>query len=1073
MTFIRNLNRQRNAAQIGQAGPVENGAEPVKQDGGVVPAKEPELRGGAGKPVAKKAQGLGGAALRQTVGDLFAAAEKLGMPGATIAKYASGMDQHVAVMKDCGARIERALAGLDQAAKAQAQALPARLVLSMAKGLGALDQTSAGIQIRVLVEAATELLEGPKKLSGAQLRAVEVLAHAAGQLSVAEPAAELKKASKTLATKNDAIALEAAVSTLNGAMNQLVGASDSATRGPLFRAALETGLAAAGDLAKDVNAVVDQAIANANAQLSDAQKDFLRGFAGDVRAKAAEVRATADAKNAEVANLKAQFDQNPAAAAFGPQRARVDAELAPAAQALWYGAMNQWAGQPAAVATAVAQVQVEHLAHAQASPPTADLVNQISGAVAQLAQQPGVTPEMMARLAKDHVAAVSPERLPGTLAILVNVVAQANANGAALAGEHELATVANALIGRTDAFAQANGPVNQLIGALAAAGGDAAARTQVLKHGARFADAIAKCEPGPARDHLQASFAEDVKTVAKKGLDLASLAAAYKSIPEEAIAHFVAVADRRGVDADKFLDQMMAVYKHARGNKEHIRAIRNFVTLADRDGIDVPAFVTVLNSTKLKGPAVTRTIGALLQENNLQFTAEQMANATGMLQRGENVAGAIEAKLHEGMVKKLNLDQLLNNAQVKVTDRGYKEVTGSLAQFFSLGANSATVNKDLLKGMLIATLEDRYSQFRFTTPPAARQLEVLAGDQVRLWKQDSVMTHVRFDANGKAEFDKRVTSGAGIAKGISERMTASWGDLVQLKQKHAELTAQLRQVDKNDLAARRPLVKEIGELPAKIEAMEWAQELAAMTPATTTPLRFSQMADKIPSLARMLGPGMEAALNELTWTVRIDDLSFSQVVTNDGPDLSTMYKLAVMQCLRGWPQDTALMPYLVDANKRMIVTKNQAGEERRAIMRIVTRTDEGHVGEPMLVLERSYPDNQAEEEKQRLVEHMLRRAVEMGISAAYPTEYYWDASKTGRRLLDMNAVLEDLNRRYDTTSEIKVTKVTNRAGNNNPEYIDSAPLNGAADAGNVQMRRYNGLEDKTYENKFLILTPKH
>jgi hypothetical protein len=101
----------------------------------------------------------------------------------------------------------------------------------------------------------------------------------------------------------------------------------------------------------------------------------------------------------------------------------------------------------------------------------------------------------------------------------------------------------------------------------------------------------------------------------------------------------------------------------------------------------------------------------------------------------------------------------------------------------------------------------------------------------------------------------------------------------------------------------------------------------------------------------------------------------------------------------------------------------------------------------------------------------------MGIAAAYPTEYYWDVKNTNRfrghqDVEDTKAVIEDLNRRYGTTAEQKAIEVTNYASNLDEEYVDSSPVNGVADAGNVQQRLYDSTDDFSYDNMFMILEPK-
>ena len=205
----------------------------------------------------------------------------------------------------------------------------------------------------------------------------------------------------------------------------------------------------------------------------------------------------------------------------------------------------------------------------------------------------------------------------------------------------------------------------------------------------------------------------------------------------------------------------------------------------------------------------------------------------------------------------------------------------------------------------------------------------------------------------------------------------------------------------------------------------------------------------------------------------MSDISYSQVVTDDGPDFETIYKLATTNCLK-WPgRGGEVLGYQADPNKRFVVTKNQAGEVRRAVMRLVERQDEGHKGEPLLLLERTYPDSVTEEEKQRLMEHTIRRAAQMGVPCAFATEYYWNNGKAGQRGgVDMKAVLNDLSKRYGTEVDETVLQLLNRASNFGTDYLDSNAPGGAAGAGRVSYRGHNQKTDKEFENRFILMTPK-
>jgi hypothetical protein len=702
------------------------------------------------------------------------------------------------------------------------------------------------------------------------------------------------------------------------------------------------------------------------------------------------------------------------------------------------------------------------LAHAGQNPVPNDAAQAIAAQLVQLSQTPGVTAEALVAFAKEHARTQPVERIPGTLAILQNVFSLLAQHGAAVQNPHHLVDLANALIGRTDEFADQE-RVAILFELLKNAPTDAA-----FSSGPRIAQAMHAMEPGPARDVVLQNLANDLGAVA----DFDAVASAYATLPEDAILRFAAIAAKKGIPLDDGLLRLQDAFKNSRANKEHIRTLRSLIVLADHAGADVVRLLDALKNAGMSPQMYMRTVHAIMNENNQVITADQIAHACDVLERKENLASEIETKLSAQMVKQLGLDAILEDAAVHVTEQGFALIQGPLNSFFAQGVTNAQLDKVMFKELLVAVLEDRFDAFRFTRPATKAQLASLSPEARRQWEEGKTMTHVRFDQNGEAEFEKRIATAANIGRALLDRMTRAWGAYEALVQKRDATVAQLRNVDKNDRETRKRLLGEMESIPAKVAAFEGAKTLAELTPATTTPLQFSQLADMLPNLGRLLGESAEPALNELAWTLRIDDLSYTQVVTHDRLDLAAMYRgIAIgTGCLNHWPQKLDFLAYCVDANKRMIMVKNQAGQERRAVMRLVERQDDGHVGEPMLLLERTYPDQATEEEKRLIIEHMLRRATDMGIAACYATEYYKGA-QTARRIADLDQVLEDLNRRYHTTSSTEWLWVLNRAGNMPQEYLDSAPR-GRQMVGKVGERYYPGNADTKFENEFVILQPK-
>jgi hypothetical protein len=1059
-SFIGRLNRRRSAALEGN-NPIQN--QPVKGGGAAnKPAlKEPELQGGHGKPAPKKAQGLSGAALRSAVTDIFAAGEKVGLPPELIAKYAGAMEGNVAALKDLAKQITLKSARLPENQRAIVNALPAQLIGALSGGFARLDSTSSGNTIRAVIEAISEILEAPRALDAVHARAMQNAVFAFAQVGPIDMGSEVKRAVRLVQGTGDGAVIEAASLALNRDCTTLLAAANDAQRLAIIRAAFDVAIGACkdrntspADLANQTNAAHDLKANPGQLELLAATADTARGLFASFE----ETRAGTQARLAEI-NPK-----NPAAD-----------RLSPEAQLLFYSEMARYPQTPAI--KEIGEVLLNYLTHAANELPPPDVLSSTMDKLVELSGLPGITPKCISQLAQEHAAAIPAQNLPGSLAITARIVISLAEHGVQLNKPEQLATLANALIGRTEVYADQS-RIDVLVDLIQGAAHHEGAMSQALLHGPRIAHSAHAIEKGGAHDLIIPKLSMDTTAIAEKGLDFAALASTYRLLLEDSLPRFVGIAVQRGVDPDTFLDKVSTLAKGARGNKDHLRSIRTLLVLADAANADVVALIDTINAAKMKGPSMMRTVNAVLAENNRTITDEQITRVIGQLQRGEDVVDEIEGRLYKTMVEQMGLNQLLADQNVNATSNGLKLIQDQLRDFFSQGLTNHAIDQVLFRNLFVAVLEDRFDGYRFTTPPAAAQLASLSPDAKRKWQEGQVMTHVRFDAHGQEEFDKRVGRASVLAKAMLENMEKAWGPLADLRAKHVDLVAQIHQVPKDDAADRRKLlVSEIGQIPAKIGALEWAKELADMSPATATPLHFAGLAEKIPSMMRMLGESGHDVLNELTWTVRIDDLSYSQVTTYDRVDLAAMYRSINIGtgCLRGWPNKTDMLAYFVDANKRMVLTKNQAGEERRAMVRIVERQDEGHVGEPMLLLERAYPDTATDEEKQRLIEHTLRRALEMGIPAAFATEYYWDAAKTKRaatyRLQDMNVVLEDLNRRYDTTWEKLDLQVLNRAGNMPSEYLDSAPTN-VNMRGEIGARYYQGNVDQTFQNEFVILEPK-
>jgi hypothetical protein len=1079
MTFLERLRRQRFSA-ISGAGISAKAAGCRKK---VAPALVVPLgpSGGANGVSAGKAKTFNGALLRQTVEDVFDAGAAIGLPGPLVARLSLGLDQELRTLRALDEAIAATWAKLGEPQRGVLTSIPGRILHASVEGLAPLDAGARTRALHAILEGIEELTRAERLPWATEVRALEGFAHAIAKLKAPEMGAEMKAAFARIVKIAEPPPLEAASDALAEKIDVILASGDARTRAACTSAAIDIVLTIAEkpkgiDARKTAKEAIERVVERGVA-LTAGQQKILTELAIDMKRREAEYRRIENDIRGDCDQQKARFDGTRGAnadkvALLGPIRARTREALSLHGRLAWFHRLNINMGQPPRAVEAIARVHLELLAQRVEPLPNANALKAIENAVIQLSAVQGVSPEALAKIAEKHIRTQASTELVQIFSALAATQKELFGQKNNLRDADLLAILADSFAGRAGAFLPPRGARTLLVGALAEAPSDAA-RHSVAAHAPPIAQAIKAAEAGKTRDHLEETFAKDMAAIAKKGTNLTAIAATYPAIPEDSLAALTATAQRNRFDLDKWFGRLSELFAAARGNKDYARSLRSILVLADQGEADVRGLLDALLKAKLKGPVLMRTVNAVLREDNHQISRAQIERVIRQLEKGDDVAASIEHRMNAAMMKNLDLAAILKNAKVKVTDEGLEAVQGPLAQFFA-EANQQ-FDKDFLRDLLISVLEGTYPSFRFTTRAAKRALRSLDDDQKRQWMKAETMTHVRFDEKGQREFDRRVKSAANIAGKLAARMTAAWGKLEDLEAKREDLVKRIRGLKKNELEARRRLIAQVKDLPGKISVLGWATDLAAMTPDTTTPLRFAAMADGLSTLGRALGPGMRPVIEELIWTIRLNDLAYSEVVTHDGPSLEMMMKLVSGTCIHG-AADSAFLAYCVDPNKRMIYTKNGRGETRRAVLRLVERRDPGHVGEPMLLLECPYPrGTTTKEERQRLIEHTLRRATEMGIPAAYPTEYYWDASKTGRfqgqTVNDMNAVIKDLNRRYSTVNEMKAVKVLNPAGNMDEEYIDSAPTQGADGAGNAEVRRYNSTRDHAYENMFVILSP--
>lgn len=1083
MSFISDIARQR--IQARQAEPVK-GAGAKKADGAKQGAavEGPALRPG-GRPAPKKAGGgLSQGMLRQSVGDVFDAGEKVGLPPALLARHLASIETLTKELAGLDKTLTKSLGRKPAETQAVFRNLTGQVVGEMSDALAALDPRGAAKAIVHAVAGVNDLVSG-KLPSGEQVRGIIGLAHAAGQLKTGGLGEAFQHAA--LAVRDvgvEGTTLQALTQQMALAMPTIAGTGG--VQDTLFQVTFDTVLKALngdGDLADIANAQNQAAGGHLNAdqvQIAQNQAQAARTLKANLDKQAAGLTQQRDQQ-------KAAYEQHLGGAhqaklePLADVRKQAEAILGDKGQASWFQQMNAQVGQPDATVQGLGRFLLTYLARIGREAVPDKVVQQATAQFVALANVDGMTPAVVNQLATEFAGSVDHAELPGVLTQLNQILGQLDgaARGRLLAakavekdGSFGVTALGATLGGLSQRYAEAQGPKNTLVATLNAAGDDKA-MAFVARRGVVAAANIPNAENGGIIERLRNHLPADMAALAKAGIDPSAVAATQPNLPADATPRLLAIGLGKKRDADAWTERLGKLFKAARGNKEHSRNLRTLLAAADDVGVDATKLTDALLDSGISAQVLTRTVQAILDETNHAPDKAYLDTALKTLGKKDgDLLGDIQSRLQEKLMQQLNLGALAGEGQGRVTEQGLAYVKGPLAQFFQNGIGKQQVNQDVLKGFLSAVLEDREDAFRFTTPAVEHQIGHLSAEAKTEWMKPQVMMHVRFSDDGEARFQDKVKDGAKLGGLVLSRMEEAWGKLEDLEKTHAEVVAQLRELPKNQRAARKKLIAKVHGVPAKIDAVQWATKVAGMTPETITPPKFQALGDQVNDMRRRLGPGADQVMDALLHTLKMSDISFSQVVTDDARPYAEVFPLATKQCL-AWPGTGGeALGYQADPNKRVVISKNDKGVQFRAVMRIVQRDDEGHAGDPMLLLERTYPDNVTQEEKQRLMEHTIRRAADMGIACGFATEYYWDASKTGRRLMDMNAVLEDLSARYGTEVDKKIMKVTNRGGNFNQDYLDSAPPQGAEGRGRVGVRRYTGNQDQQFENEFIVMTPK-
>ncbi len=375
-------------------------------------------------------------------------------------------------------------------------------------------------------------------------------------------------------------------------------------------------------------------------------------------------------------------------------------------------------------------------------------------------------------------------------------------------------------------------------------------------------------------------------------------------------------------------------------------------------------------------------------------------------------------------------------------------------------------------------LEDRFADHRFRRGHDDPQLACLTDAQRAEWMKPVSYTSVWLDPDSEVIFRERTRAAAQLAGTTLTALESAFGSVDDARARHREVVDELRGIDKND--------------PARIEKAQLAQRRAQELQLLLNLTEVSRLGDRA-------DPARTAALKDwfrkheikhnanylapLQEVLETKDLHYTSGDTYEDPPASQRFALSAVVCLQ-WP-DAAVLSECTDANKHMICTNSDKYGIVQGSLRIVERYEGAKKKRPLLVMERIYPDY-AIEEKKRLIDHALERARALSMPLALPEEYFWGCEQftrtglaadgkgqdDGVHIPSMDASIEELARkRCARLLAGKVLRVKATMGPYGVEYIDSAPLGGAAARGQAQARRYE-LADAYYENQFVVLIPK-
>lgn len=409
----------------------------------------------------------------------------------------------------------------------------------------------------------------------------------------------------------------------------------------------------------------------------------------------------------------------------------------------------------------------------------------------------------------------------------------------------------------------------------------------------------------------------------------------------------------------------------------------------------------------------------------------------------------------------------------KITDLGLEAVCGPLDEFFSKGFECATrsppgIDRAEFQALLRAVLADEIPAFRYRRGENEPQLANLTPEQRAEWMTPKAITSISLDPGSAEIFRARVTEAAQLASAALTALEPTLGTLAAARETQLKVVQELRALDRNS-----PEWALKGQ-----EANHNARRVQLLANLTEASL-LTEGADpaRVAKLQKWLIPRDE----NFRRTLETADLKFTSGETYEDPPFAERFNNSAIVCLQ-WP-DAAVLSECTDANKHMLCTRDPKYGIVQGSLRLVARQDGANKNKPLLVLERLYPDC-AVDAKRRLIEHAIERSRALKIPLALPEEYFWSCDRFQRygltenltpgtvQIPNMNEEIKDLAKtKKMRLMESLVLRVKAVMGPFGSEYIDSAPLGGAADRGVAQERKYSKA-DTYYNNQFAVLVPR-